>query len=333
MSEKTLLFPYSEGCYGLFKYLERQHYANYDIAAFSGSGYIGKTIEESVNVGKNGRIIQDIFALDWSTYSKIIVLNTTPDKTLIDAIEKTIRRIIKKNNIAQINILNLFLSDDLRDTNTLLSAKKIEDIESYSGYYSNIVFSSGLYETPYQDYNTLNLLEILKKMDLTVCIITSNINLCILKDVFISNLVKNKMSITEETLIQEASLVSELSRKYDFLIIEIPRGIIQINDYIINSLGLYYSFYRIISKPNFQVVDIPWQFSDIETKKAIEKIIYDKYMDNIDVITINNTFLEDLSNFSPGVNDKLLYIQSEVKDSAQILKKCLEEKIRFGTIK
>lgn len=263
------------------------------------------------------RFVGNIFIYD--LYKNQLIIPTNKAKKIIS--KRSFKGVLDKNNPLDKNPKTILVNTKLN--------RELSSISFQVTQGCNL----GCYYCPFAQKNDLARYHDNKMMDLTVCIITSNINLCILKDVFISNLVKNKMSITEETLIQEASLVSELSRKYDFLIIEIPRGIIQINDYIINSLGLYYSFYRIISKPNFQVVDIPWQFSDIETKKAIEKIIYDKYMDNIDVITINNTFLEDLSNFSPGVNDKLLYIQSEVKDSAQILKKCLEEKIRFGTIK
>lgn len=328
MIEKTLFFPYSEESYGLFKYLEGKDFDNYDIATFSGTGYVGKTLDESVNIGKEGMIIKDIFSLDLNAYSKIVVLNTAPDQALVNAIEKTIRRIKQKKDKVQISILNLFLSEDLKETRKIFYSKNIEDIDRYSGYNLNILFSSGLYETPFQDYNTLTMYDVLLDMEFSVCIITSNTNLSILPDVYISSLVKNKMSITEEILIQEADLISELSEKYDFVVIQIPRGIIQLNDYVLNSMGLYYSFYRIISKPSFQVVDIPWQFSDIGTKKAIEKIIYDKYMDKIDIITINNTFLEDLSSFSPGMNDKLLYLQNSDNERERALKKGLKDRIR-----
>ena len=92
----------------------------------------------------------------------------------------------------------------------------------------------------------------------------------------------------------------------DLIIVQVPGGFSQINNYIFNDFGIYFTFLNNLVRPDYLIVSLPYDFSDRDMVNEIKDVSESKYNKRIDAFVVNNGYWR----FGEGVT-----LSSQLKDT------------------
>ena len=139
---------------------------------------------------------------------------------------------------------------------------------------------------------SLNLKFHLKEAGYNSKIMTYNKNLKYSNDIiFDSSFLEKpeKLYFTQYKLYEQIKRLDD-DMNVDLIIVQVPGGFSQINNYVFNDFGIYFSFLNNLIRPDYLIVSLPYDFIDRDMVKEIEDVSESKYNKKIDAFVVNNGY-------------------------------------------
>lgn len=319
-SESILIYPYSYKTFPMVKLMLERDY-NVKVATFNGLGLIGKDVSYSVNRRKT-----NIETLEYSEsllneLDILYIPNFNEDTTTKSILKDTIRKAIKLNKkiIVESNkeIIREFSDyENLIDLQTFKNQKietyynkvKIYEMKFYRPSIP-VIFIGGIYDLLDNDYITIKLNDYLGKNGYKACCLSRQVSNkvfgCInFPDEFINinNSIENRI-ISLNNYIK--SCIEVLNP--DLLIIQIPDGMLQYNDYYHNSFGNHAYLISQAVESDYFICSMTTELLSTKHYDKLSNYFSRKYDSPIDCAHYSNCYL-DIPNHTKRRNQDVMFL-------------------------
>ena len=299
--KNTLFFPFNDYSFPLIDYVRKIN-DNFVVASCKGTGLIGKDAAYSVNMPDIGINVFDIADISWNQITDLVILNPGDNLALYKHI-KSVYVLAKKNKIIIHDLTGYF------DT----KIKQKNDNDSFNPYpigtiEKPIIYISGIFDSIHSSLISLNLKFYLKETGYNSKIMTCDKNLKYSNDIIFNSSFLEK---PEKLYLMQYKLYEQIKRldddmNVDLIIVQVPGGFSQINNYVFNDFGIYFTFLNNLVRPDYLIVSLPYDFSDRDIVNEIKDVSESKYNKKIDAFVLNNGYWR----FGEGVT-----LSSQPKDT------------------
>ena len=180
---------------------------------------------------------------------------------------------------------------------TVTKIKQKKDNESFSPrpispIEKPVIYISGIFDSIHNSLISLNLKFYLKEAGYNSKIMTYNKNLKYSNDIiFDSSFLEKpeKLYFTQYKLYEQIKRLDD-DMNVDLIIVQVPGGFSQLNNYVFNDFGIYFAFLNNLIRPDYLIVSLPYDFIDRDMVKEIEDVSESKYNKKIDAFVVNNGY-------------------------------------------
>ena len=284
--KNTLFFPFNDYSFPLIDYVKKTK-DNFIVASCKGTGLIGKDVAYSVNMPDIG---------------DFVILNPGDNLALYKQIKK-VHILAKKNKIIIHDLTGYFDTKIKQEKgNYSFNPHRIDPIEK------PVIYVSGIFNSIHNSLISLNLKFSLKEVGYNSKIMTFDKNLQYSNDIIFDSSFLEK---PEKLYLMQYKLYEQIKRldddmNVDLIIVQVPGGFSQINNYIFNDFGIYFTFLNNLVRPDYLIVSLPYDFSDRDMVNEIKDVSESKYNKRIDAFVVNNGYWR----FGEGVT-----LSSQLKDT------------------
>lgn len=281
----TLFFPFNDYSFSLIDYVKKIN-GDFVVASCKGTGLIGRDVAYSVNMPDLGVNVLDIADVSWNQITDFVILNPGDNLALYKQIKKVY--ILAKENKITIHDLTGYFDTKIKQKkdNESFSPRPISPIEK------PIIYISGIFDSIHNSLISLNLKFYLKEAGYNSKIMTYNKNLKYSNDIiFDSSFLEKpeKLYFTQYKLYEQIKRLDD-DMNVDLIIVQVPGGFSQLNNYVFNDFGIYFSFLNNLIRPDYLIVSLPYDFIDRDMVKEIEDVSESKYNKKIDAFVVNNGY-------------------------------------------
>ena len=250
--DKLLIFPYNYKTFPMVKLLLKNNY-NVKVSTFPGLGLIGRDVSISVNrqnlnnllLEYTDYLLEDLDVLYIPEFNNDTVTNDIVANVIAKAVEKNIQIILE----SKLEVMDEFKEYEKKICLQTLVNPKIEADYAKTNLYNMkfyrppipVVYVGGIHDLIDNDYVLIALKDYLERNGYKTCCISREISNKLFGCIgFPEEFINEGRSIEDRILSLNAYIKSSIDiLNPDILIIQIPNGMIQYNDYFHNSFGGY----------------------------------------------------------------------------------------------
>ena len=316
--KKTIIFPYSKNDFGFcLEYTRR----NFDtiIASFMGTSFIGKDLGYSVNRGKIGILIKDIYDVK-DIADEIIILDNKLSQQNVNLLKEIVLNLSPHIKVSSYINLNVNV-----DNYSYLKVNDFPKFKDLGYYYPNIpiVFVNNLVPSDDSELIVFQLKNILMRKGIKVASLMKRCNCKVLDSWIIPESFYNRKYPPEQAIFMLNQYIRKIieSDLPEILIIELNDGLLRYNDEIMNSFGVYnYMIYESVN-PDYNIINLPIQHLEENFISELNNYFQRKYESPIDAIHVSNALKVNSGDFTYDFIDITLRIPSnEIAEEVEKLK-------------
>lgn len=325
--ERILIYPYSYKSYPIVKLLLKKNYI-VKVAAFEGLGLIGNDVAFSVNHKEiNLEVLEySNFLLNQidTLYVPAYYSDDQTDRILSDIIKKVIQ--LNKKIIIESNdkIIEEFLYyDNLINLKTIKN-KKIESlfnkIKTYKIKFYRptipVIFIGGIHDLFDNDYITIALKARFERDGYKTCCITKQFSNKIFECINFPDEFMNKNNSIENRIINLNNYIKSSVEVLNphVLIIQIPDGMLQYNDYFDNSFGNNAYLVSQAIRSDYFICCMTSELLSTKKYEEFSNLFSRKYDSAIDCAHFCNSFLHIPTNNRHYNNDILFLNENNIEE-------------------
>lgn len=323
--DNILIYPYSYKTFSIVKLLLNNNY-RVNIASFDGSGLIGKDVSYSVNRCESNAVVLQ-YSEDLLDTSDILYIPEFNENCVInDLIKDVLKRAIQNNKkiIVESNekIINEFL-----DYSKLISLQTLIN-SSIASYYSKIklyktkfyrpaipvIYIGGIHDLIDNDYIAIALKDYLEKNGYRTCTLSRKASNKLFGCIDFPDEFINSNNPIEDKIISLNNYIRSCVEvlKPDVLIMQIPYGMMQFNDYYHNSFGSYAYLISQAVKGDYFICCMTTELLSTNYYNELSQYFYKKYDSAIDCIHFSNCLLNIPNSIRPQNQDILFLNETHI---------------------